>query len=266
MEEPLLNAPGHPSPAGDPALVLGLEGRLVNAWPSFDYQVYDGWLLRLAKGYSKRANSVTAMTPGVTLDVATIDHIVKQFLAANVRPTFRLTGLEAPEVDGILAGRGYLEIEPTLGLVAEISEDCTVDPATILEPKVSMRWVRETARSYGGEKADDSILVEIVSRIRQKAVFATLDLDDKHVAWGLGVYERGYVGLFDIVVAPDLRGIGLGRRVLTSLMAWGREQGAHTAYLQVREDNDVARSLYDSLRFTPAYRYTHRVMPPPTSG
>ena len=87
------------------------------------------------------------------------------------------------------------------------------------------RWVRETARSYGGEKADDSILVEIVSRIRQEAAFATLDLDDRHVAWGLGVVERGYVGLYDIVVAPDLRGIGLGRRIVTSLMAWGRDGG-----------------------------------------
>ena len=61
------------------------------------------------------------------------------------------------------------------------------------------------------------------------------------MAWGLGVVERGYVGLYDIVVAPDLRGIGLGRRVVTSLMAWGCREGAHSAYLQVREENEIAR-------------------------
>jgi ribosomal protein S18 acetylase RimI-like enzyme len=126
---------------------------------------------------------------------------------------------------------------------------------------VSLRWVRETAQSYGGDKADDSILIDIVSRIRQKAVFATLDIDGQHVAWGLGVLERGYVGLYDIVVAPELRGIGFGRKVVTSLMAWGRDLGGHTAYLQVREDNEVARGLYLALGFEPAYRYTHRVMP-----
>ena len=125
-------------------------------------------------------------------------------------------------------------------------------PAVLLEPKVSTRWVRETAASYGGEKADDSILIDIVSRIRQPAVFATLDLDDRHVAWGLGVAERGYVGLYDIVVVPELRGIGLGRRVVTSLMAWGRDEGAHSAYLQVREDNEVARSLYEGARLRAA--------------
>jgi ribosomal protein S18 acetylase RimI-like enzyme len=245
----------------DPALVLGLECRLINAWPSFEYLAFEGWILRLAKGYSKRANSASPLVQGAALDDALVDCMETQFLSDNIRPTFRLTSLEAPETDQVLASRGYRLIEPTEVLVNRISEECTSDPAVILEPDVTTRWVRETAQSYGGEKADDRILVEIVSRIRQKAAFATLDLDGRHVAWGLGVVERGYVGLYDIVVSPELRGIGLGRRVLTSLMAWGRDEGAHTAYLQVREDNEVARSLYESLGFEVAYRYRHRVMP-----
>ena len=39
-----------------------------------------------------------------------------------------------------------------------------------------------------------------------------------------------------------------------------RREGAQTAYLQVREENEVARALYASLGFRDAYRYTHRVM------
>ena len=85
------------------------------------------------------------------------------------------------------------------------------------------------------------------------------DLDDEPVAWGLAVLERGYVGLFDIVVAPDLRGLGLGRQIVCALMAWGREAGADQAYLQVREENEAARALYRGLGFIDAYRYTHRV-------
>ena len=121
--------------------------------------------------------------------------------------------------------------------------------------------MRAAAESYGGDKADDQTLMKIVSRIRQQAAFATLSLDERPVAWGLGVVERGYVGLYDIVVAPDLRGIGLGRRVVASLMAWGCREGAHSAYLQVREENEIARALYGTLGFQTAYRYTHRVMP-----
>ena len=245
---------------GDPSLVLELESRLVNAWPSFETQLCGGWLMRFARGYSKRANSATPMLPGASLDDRLIDHMVAQFLKQNVRPTFRLTGIEDAEVDARLEARGFEATEPTFGMLCDVGGDWEVDASVTLEEEVSRRWVRETAASYGGDKADDSILIEIVSRIRQPHVFASLDLDGTNVAWGLGVAERGYVGLYDIVVSPDLRGLGLGRQVVTSLIAWGKGQGAAEAYLQVREENEVARSLYASLGFRDAYRYTHRIM------
>jgi ribosomal protein S18 acetylase RimI-like enzyme len=250
------------NPMSDHSLIIGLESRLLNAWPSFDYQTYDGWVLRLANGYSKRANSATPFVPGSALDDELIDYMVARFVEANVRPTFRLNGLQAPDVDDVLKLRGFKEIEPTHVLTAVLKDgDCEVDPEVSIEPQVSKRWVREAAQSYGGDKNDDETLMKIVSRIRQKTAFATLNLDEQPVAWGLGVVERGYVGLYDIVVSPDLRGIGLGRRVVHSLMAWGCQEGAHTAYLQVREENEVARSLYGAVGFETAYRYTHRVMP-----
>jgi ribosomal protein S18 acetylase RimI-like enzyme len=245
----------------DHSLILGLESRLVNAWPSFDYQAYDGWLLRLADGYTKRANSATPLCPGAALDEGLVDHIVARFVAANVRPTFRLNGLQASEVDRILAARHFREIEPTHVLAAPVDGDCEPDSEVTIAPRFSKQWVHEASAAYGDDKADEASLMGIVSRIRQQTAFATLLLDERPVAWGLGVVERGYVGLYDIVVAPDLRGIGLGRRVVLSLMAWGCTQGAHTAYLQVREENEIARSLYGALGFRLAYRYTHRVMP-----
>lgn len=246
---------------GGASLVTALESRLVNAWPAFETQLCDGWLLRFAKGYSKRANSATPIVAGADVDDTLVEHLIKQFLRQNVRPTFRLTGLEDPEVDARLKARGFDSIEPTFGMVCDVEPgEWEVDASVTLDENVSKRWVRETASSYGGDKADDSILIEIVSRIRQPHMFASLDLDGTNVAWGLGVAERGYIGLYDIVVSPDLRGLGLGRQIVTSLMAWGRREGARTAYLQVREENEVARALYASLGFRDAYRYTHRVM------
>ena len=77
----------------------------------------------------------------------------------------------------------------------------------------------------------------------------------------MGVVERGYLGLFDIVVRPDLRGLGLGRQIVCALTSWGSIAGATHAYLQVREENEIARDLYRALGFTDAYRYTHRGSP-----
>lgn len=245
----------------DASLVLALESRLINAWPSFECQVAEGWILRFAQGYSKRANSATPLIPGAALDDALIDHIVGQFELQSIRPVFRLTSLQAEDADARLAARGFIEIEPTCGMTADLRGEESLDPSVEIAEEVHSRWVREAARSYGGDKADDALLIEIVSRIRQPAAFATLSLDEKHVAWGLAVAERGYVGLYDIVVDPELRGLGLSRTLVTSLMAWGRDQGARRAYLQVRESNEVARALYRSLGFADAYRYTHRVAP-----
>ncbi len=38
-----------------------LERTMFRAWPSFEETDYDGWLLRLAGGFTKRANSVNAL-------------------------------------------------------------------------------------------------------------------------------------------------------------------------------------------------------------
>ncbi len=261
MEEPVLTATYMP----DPALVQALETRLVNAWPALETQIVDGWVVRFAKGYSKRANSASPLIPGAALDDAAIDQIVRQFRTQGLPPTFRLTGLQAPDVDGQLAGRGFIEAEPTYGMVATLSElvldaEVGLDPAVTVEAKPKGRWLKDVAAAYGGEKADHAKLAEIVERIRQPAGFATLVIDDKPAAWGIGVVERGYVGLFDIVVAPDLRGLGLGKQIVCALTAWAGKAGAERAYLQVREQNEVARDLYRTIGFTDAYRYTHRIL------
>lgn len=246
-------------------LVQQLETRLINAWPSLEYQLAGGWILRFARGYSKRANAATPLVPGVGLDDALIDHIVGQYEAQGIRPCFRLTTLEAADTDARLAARGFEAIEPTFGMMAELDgqepEEIAAERSVRIEEKVDPAWVRSAAAAYGGDKADDASLIAIVSRIRLPHAFATLDLDDEPVAWGLAVAERGYVGLYDVVVKPDLRGLGLSRTIMTELMRWGREQSATRAYLQVREENEVARALYRSLGFSDAYRYTHRAKP-----
>jgi N-acetylglutamate synthase len=260
MEEPVL------TPMSDPALVQALETRLVNAWPAIETQIVDTWVVRFARGYSKRANSASPLVPGTSIDDAAIDQIVAQFEAHRLRPTFRMTTLQAPDVDARLAARGLVEFEPTYGMVAPLS-DVSIDTHVAGEPSVTIetapkpRWLKEVAASYGGDKADHAALKEIVERIRLPTAFATLSLDDRPAAWGLAVAERGFVGLFNIVVLPELRGLGLGRQIVCALTAWGRNAGAGQAYLLVREENEVARDLYRTLGFTDAYRYTHRVSP-----
>ncbi len=250
--------------AEDGGLVLALESRLVNAWPAFEVELAEGWLLRFAEGYSKRANAASPILPGAGLDPALVDAMLASFEARGIAPCFRLTGVEHPEADAVLAERGFELYDPSLGLVASL-DGGEIDPAVRLEPAPKAAWIVAAARAYGGDKANAEILARIVRRIRQPVAFATLSLDGQDSAWGMAVAERGFVGLYDIVVVPELRGLGLGRRLVATLMGWGARAGAARAYLQVREANDVAGALYRSLGFAVAYRYTHRV-PPADSG
>jgi ribosomal protein S18 acetylase RimI-like enzyme len=244
----------------DLALVETLEKRLVNAWPSLETLALDGWLLRFARGYSKRANAASPMTPNAALDAEAIHYAAQLYRAQKIRPVFRVTPLAAPDADNALSDAGFELFDESMCLAAPLALGRgRADRRVSIGPRASPRWVEAAAASYGGDKADHSALAEIVARIRPTAAFATLVEDGVDIAWGLAVAERGYVGLFDIVVAPQARARGLGRAIVTTLMGWGHGEGAHSAYLQVRVTNEPAIALYRSLGFSEAYRYTHRV-------
>lgn len=243
----------------DRALVATLEERLVNAWPSFEIELMDGWLLRFAEGYSKRANAASPLRPGAGLDAAGIAHVEAAFEARGIPVCFRLTGLEDPGAEAALDAAGYADHDPSLCLVADLDGRLPAVPELVIRPAPKPAWIAAAAAAYGGEKANADRLGRIVRLIRQPAAFGTLLLDGEEAAFGLAVAERGWVGLYDIVVAPDRRGLGLGRRLVAGLLAWGQAQGAGRAYLQVRDGNAVALALYGSLGFRTAYAYRHRV-------
>jgi ribosomal-protein-alanine N-acetyltransferase len=58
----------------------------------------------------------------------------------------------------------------------------------------------------------------------------------------------------DLAVRPDARGRGIGRTLLTRSLVALAVDGAHLVKLEVREGNEVARSLYRDVGFAPARR------------
>jgi len=65
-----------------------------------------------------------------------------------------------------------------------------------------------------------------------------------------GLWFDGYdAQVMTIAVAPEHQGHGLGRRLLTALVAHARELGAPQVLLEVRVDNAPAIHLYRSMGF-----------------
>ena len=52
-----------------------------------------------------------------------------------------------------------------------------------------------------------------------------------------------------IAVAPESRGLGLGRGLMHALITAARRRHVAELFLEVRADNPIARALYDSLGF-----------------
>jgi ribosomal-protein-alanine acetyltransferase len=52
-----------------------------------------------------------------------------------------------------------------------------------------------------------------------------------------------------IAVAPFARGMGLGRGLMHALITQARRRGVAELFLEVRADNPIARTLYESLGF-----------------
>jgi ribosomal-protein-alanine N-acetyltransferase len=72
--------------------------------------------------------------------------------------------------------------------------------------------------------------------------------------FALGRIAADECEILSIAVAPDHRGAHVGSMLLDGAMHQAAQGGAATLFLEVAEDNDVARTLYDSRGFVPVGR------------
>jgi N-acetylglutamate synthase len=237
--------------------IRGLEEQAMNAWPALQTILFGGWVFRFSRGHTKRANSANAINPSAAFHE--VKAAAESFYALHNLPTiFRISPLATPEIDKALDDAGYSIFDPSLVLHAALAE--TPDRSDVrIETTPSAAWLNGFATANGIGAGHRPVHDHMVSLIVMPTAFATLFENDEAIGFGLAVYERGAVGLFDIAVLPAKRGRGNGRMLTNALLQWGRRTGAQNAYLQVREQNEAARKLYAGLGFREAYRYHYRV-------
>jgi ribosomal protein S18 acetylase RimI-like enzyme len=246
--------------------VRGLEKRIeemsLNAWPSLQTVVYDGWLLRFGEGYTKRANSIIPLYVSEKTFGDKALKCEKLYNSKGLNTIFKLADRICPDsLDKFLADRGYTAEAPTSVQLLELKGYEGKEYGSLLiRDKLEDEWLQNMQR-ISGTKTDSSIEIEkrILGNIVVDRYFVELHQQGEAVACGLGVIEDGYLGIFDIVVARQHRGKGFGRIMMESLLNLGKSEGADWAYLQVVLDNSVAINLYESLGFREIYKYWYRV-------
>jgi GNAT superfamily N-acetyltransferase len=249
-----------------------LEEICANSWPALQTTVYDGWLLRYAKGLSKRSNSVwplyreaaartVAATPGAPAIDQKISYCEQHYAHLGQPAIFKIAQIGATEsLDVELERRGYDRIDESIVQVRDLGRPLGAPPKEVLvEHEFSPVWLEAFEHCSAHADAERrAVARELFARIRTPVVAARVE-DGGVCGCGYAVIERGWAGLYAVFVPPERRRRGIGTLVTTALLHGSQRAGAAAAYLQVVADNEPAMSLYRASGFVERYRYWYRI-------
>lgn len=83
-----------------------------------------------------------------------------------------------------------------------------------------------------------------------RALFAATDDEGSLLGYADLALAAGEAEILNIAVRSSHQGRGIGHALLQAMLARAADAGAHRVLLEVREGNDVARSLYERNGFT----------------
>ena len=238
-----------------------LEELAMNAWPSLQTRLYDGWVLRFAEGYTKRANSVNLIYKSELNPDEKIDFCEMQYGALHLPTIFKLTeSVLSQGIDRKLEERGYKKIDETSVRVLGLEQyACGENPGITVEDRFSGRWLDGFFKCSGtADKKEKKTARKMIENICTEVICVSRQIGEEIVGCGFGTVERGHVGIFNIAVDRNFRSRGYGKEIMDGILSQACRRGARTAYLQVMAGNLPAEKLYDKLGFTEVYRYWYR--------
>ncbi|MGW3215730.1 GNAT family N-acetyltransferase [Streptomyces parvus] len=229
------------------------------AWQPVESEALGDWRLRAAGGFTRRANSVLPLgDPGLPLGEAL--GRVRRWYEERGLPAYVQTATGAEGTQELLCA----ELEDH-GWRREVSAEVRIAalaPVGDREAKVSaVRLTREPDAAWLARYQRFSTPGPHVLRVLGSGPsvwFATVPgSGEEPDAIGRCVVDGRWAGFMAVEVAPEQRRRGLATTVMTALARRALDEGASAAWLQVEEDNEGARALYDGMGFAGHHRYHH---------
>jgi GNAT superfamily N-acetyltransferase len=244
-----------------------IEELAANAWPALVVELVDGWLLRFTPGARiRRANSVLPINGRGEIPLEERFRLVEAFYSRREVPVrYQVSPAAIPgDLDAALERRGYvIEVRVDV-MVAEVAGMVGAADASELGParvaaEPEPRWL-DTWTQVSDRGGTETLWRLIVDRIACPVAFASIEVGGRVAAVGMGVAERGWLGVFSMGTVPEFRRRGAARAVLFALAQWGAEHGTTRAYLQTEAGNEPAIRLYGTVGFSRAYGYHYRTL------
>jgi GNAT superfamily N-acetyltransferase len=249
-----------------PKLHAQVEETCMNAWPALKEVFYDGWLIRLANGATRRTNSVNVIGPGRRPLAEKIEYAEAIYRAHDQRSYFRILSHADPELERTLDARGYRAEDETCTLYMNFGRRKPPRPDAAIatdvhEGRPTRAWL-EAHRIHSRRTPEQARgLHAVLDVIAVPAFFAEARGEDGEIASVAfcGIHERMDCVQW-VVTDPAQRRMGLSRATLVALLSRAQAAGAGGVCLQVLASNAPAIRLYERLGFhCELYRYHYRV-------
>lgn len=228
------------------------------AWPPRELFYVSGWLLRASGTTSRRLNSAQTLRFEASADVGKAIHRTETwYLERELPPRFQLTDRAEPVgLAGLLEARGYRRVTPTSVLWRPLDNLRPADPTIDVETRVRQAVANALFDPQTSEE-ERVARTEVYDRIKRPVGFAVRFFGEEPVAAGCCVIDGEIAVIHSMHTHYPFRRMGHGRAVLDRLLEWARAMDARTAVLQVRDDNEAARSLYAQAGFQRLYGYVY---------
>lgn len=259
-----------------------VEELSLNAWPSHMIELYDGWLIRFSHNYTYRTNSVEQVGPSTIPVDEKITYCEEIYRKFQTPANFKINPLLDPSFDLMLEKKGY-EIKHTTEVMTAAMENLQLYPqasdeyefenrlglpsfvhypndlTVLLSPVITDEWIQGVFHLNGtSDPTLRRIVPSMFKAIPKETIAASVEIEGRMVASGLGIRDRDYVGLYAIYVAPSCRRRHYARAICSTILREAGRRGAKKAYLQVVQGNVSAKALYTSLGFEDFYTYWFR--------
>lgn len=228
--------------------IRALEHAAALAWPGTEQHWRDGWLLRAGGGHTSRANSAVPLL--FSSSVETLPGLIDWYTQRHLEPWLALPERLLP-----IKAAG---IKPTRMLTRSLTTSAP-SPDVTLTDRPSEAWLATYHRDVHPDVLTAALDGAVTfASLGTKASAATGEV----TAVGRGAVTTGpdgtrWLGVSCVRVAESARRTGLARSICSALQAWGAEQGATRAYVQVLEDNQPALTLYESAGFRLHHRHRY---------
>ncbi|MBT1101191.1 GNAT family N-acetyltransferase [Streptomyces anulatus] len=263
--------PAAPARRRGPAASFGeLASVTARAWQPVESEALGDWRLRAAGGFTRRANSALPLgDPGLPVGEAL--GRVRDWYEERGLPAYVQTATGAEGTQELLCAelerhgwRREVSAEVRIAALAPVGDLEADVRAVRLTREPDAAWLARYQRfSTPGPhvlrvlRSGPSVWFATVPGATGDTGGADADPDAPPAAIGRCVVDGRWAGFMAVEVAPEQRRRGLGTTVMAALARRALDEGASAAWLQVEEDNEGARALYDGMGFAAHHRYHH---------